>query len=83
MCDDYTALSNEPESHRTKATALAEIKEHMSFMDVNFCKEKMIADAVWHPMWTGTIAIAYADVSPNVYSSGPKTDDVVSGHSVL
>ncbi|KAG5900087.1 hypothetical protein JTB14_016057 [Gonioctena quinquepunctata] len=74
--DDYSALMTS-DPRFSKATPPQEVKEYMSFMDVNLCKGKMISDAVWHPMWTGTIAIAYADAAPNVCQSGPIQEDSV------
>ncbi|CAG9820637.1 unnamed protein product [Phaedon cochleariae] len=74
--DDYSALISN-DSRYMKATAMEEVKEYMFFMDVNLCEGKMIADAVWHPMWSGTVAIAYADVAPNIYNFGQNTEDTV------
>lgn len=51
--------------------------EYQSLMDVNLCKGKMISDICWHRMWSGTIAIAYCDVSPKVFHVGPNKDDEV------
>ncbi|KAJ8973012.1 hypothetical protein NQ317_004610 [Molorchus minor] len=76
--DDYRALCADPSAKKAKATALETVTENMLFMDVNMCKGKMVADAAWHPMWTGTVAIAYANFAPNVYLSGQNTDDLVS-----
>ncbi|XP_074025268.1 missing minor mitochondria isoform X2 [Leptinotarsa decemlineata] len=74
--DDYSALITN-DTKFSKISSDEEVQEYMSFMDVNLCKGKMIADAVWHPMWTGIIAIAYANAAPNVYQSGPKMEDNV------
>ncbi|CAH1962918.1 unnamed protein product [Acanthoscelides obtectus] len=73
--DDFANLVNNTKF--TKPIAKEEVKEYMSFMDVNMCKGKMIADAVWHPMWTGTVAVAYADAAPSIYYTGHNQDDVV------
>ncbi|VEN44432.1 unnamed protein product [Callosobruchus maculatus] len=73
--DDFANLVNNPKF--AKAVAKEEVKEYMSFMDVHMCKGKMIADAVWHPMWTGIVAVAYADAAPSIFYSGHNQDDVV------
>ncbi|XP_048518881.1 dynein axonemal intermediate chain 3 [Dendroctonus ponderosae] len=54
-----------------------ELVEYLSFMDVTLCKGKMISDICWHPMWSGTIAIAYCAVSPNIFNVGAAKDDEV------
>lgn len=57
---------------------MSDWKEFMSFNDINLCKDKMISGVSWHPMLTGTVAIAYADVAPNVYRTGPSNIDEVN-----
>ncbi|XP_057667329.1 dynein axonemal intermediate chain 3 isoform X2 [Diorhabda carinulata] len=74
--DDYLELINTSASFLT-GTTVEEVKEYMSFMDVNRCKDKMIADVVWHPMWSGTVALAYTDEAPFIYHYGPNTEDNV------
>ncbi|KAJ8957937.1 hypothetical protein NQ318_001935 [Aromia moschata] len=76
--DDYAALCTDPLSKKARSTAIETVKEHTLFIDVDICKGKMAADAAWHPMWTGTVAIAYADMAPNIYYNGPCNDDTVS-----
>lgn len=74
--DDYNSLIGD--SKYTKTVAVEEVKEHLSFMDVDLCKGKMISDACWHPMWTGTVAVSYVDAAPSIYKSGANVDDHVS-----
>ncbi|XP_066245978.1 dynein axonemal intermediate chain 3 [Euwallacea similis] len=61
-----------------------DLVEYLSFMDVNLCKGKMISDICWHKMWSGIVAIAYCDVSPNIFYTGPhKRDEVYTAvHTV-
>lgn len=75
--DDYASLAVDPEGIWSQTAGVNDIKEYMSFMDVKLCKGKMIANAIWHPMWTGTVAIAYVDAASNVYLTGPNTEDMV------
>ncbi|XP_072381816.1 dynein axonemal intermediate chain 3 [Diabrotica undecimpunctata] len=74
--DDYADLINKDCSFLT-GTTVEEVKEYMSFMDVNLCKDKMIADVSWHPMWSGTVALAYTDEAPFIFHYGPNTEDSV------
>lgn len=73
--DDYSDLMTD--AKLTKSSAIGDIKEYLSFTDVELCKGKMITDAVWHPMWTGVVAIAYADAAPTIYHNGPNMEDNV------
>ncbi|XP_023311099.1 LOW QUALITY PROTEIN: WD repeat-containing protein 63 [Anoplophora glabripennis] len=75
--DDYTSLAMDQNGTWTQTGVVDGIKEYMSFMDVKLCKGKKIANAVWHPMWTGTVAIAYSDLASNDYLNGPSNEDVV------
>lgn len=74
--DDYNTLVGDPKF--AKAVAVEEVREYMALMDVNICKGKMIADACWHPMWTGTVAVAYVDSAPSIYKTGLNLEDNVS-----
>ncbi|CAH1646940.1 unnamed protein product [Spodoptera littoralis] len=42
--------------------------EYVCFTDVR-AKEKYVSCAAFHPMWSGIVAISYADVSPTVMKS--------------
>lgn len=52
--------------------------EYMSFADLNEARNKMIASVCWHPIWTGTVVIAYADYAPNIYRRHKSTVDEVN-----
>ncbi|GJQ72753.1 hypothetical protein Trydic_g1407 [Trypoxylus dichotomus] len=52
--------------------------EYMSFADLNEARNKMIASVSWHPIWTGTVAISYADYAPNIYKRHKSTVDEVN-----
>lgn len=56
------------------------VKEHMSFTDINICKNKMISSMSWHHMWSGVLVAAYVNVSPAAYvrTSETNNDDVVN-----
>ncbi|XP_060533316.1 dynein axonemal intermediate chain 3 [Cylas formicarius] len=74
--DDFALLVKDP-STAESSEAAKEFVEYMSFMDVNLCKDKMIADIEWHRMWSGIVAIAYADIAPNTLNTGPNKEDLV------
>ncbi|GJQ72755.1 hypothetical protein Trydic_g1408 [Trypoxylus dichotomus] len=52
--------------------------EYMSFSDSNEARNKMITSVSWHPIWTGTVVIAYADYAANVYKRNKLTTDEVN-----
>ncbi|XP_050310085.1 dynein axonemal intermediate chain 3 [Anthonomus grandis grandis] len=62
---------------KERLSSSKEFAEYLSFLDVNMCKGKMISDISWHQMWSGTIAIAYSDISSNVFYTGPNKEDEV------
>lgn len=74
---DYEELTRTEMGIGTVPTAL-DFKEYMSFTDIVMCKGKTIASVSWHPMWSGTVAISYTDISPNDYttSTSSNTDSV-------
>ncbi|XP_066147096.1 dynein axonemal intermediate chain 3 [Euwallacea fornicatus] len=77
--DDYESLVKT--ANWAKGTTWTEFSkdlvEYLSFMEVNLCKGKMISDICWHKMWTGIVAIAYCDVSPNIFHTGLQKGDEV------
>lgn len=61
-CNDYPNLVAE------KAVDIYDsmtFEEYVCFTDVR-AKDKYVASAVFHPMWSGIVAICYADGSPTV-----------------
>ncbi|XP_065156940.1 dynein axonemal intermediate chain 3-like [Atheta coriaria] len=52
-------------------------KEYQSFDDVKRCMNKMISAMSWHPMWSGVVAIAYANVSPRWYHFETKEENLM------
>ncbi|XP_030747574.1 WD repeat-containing protein 63 [Sitophilus oryzae] len=74
--DDFDSLVREYSTQRSKAL-FKDYEEYMFFMDVDLCKGKMISDIYWHPMWTGIVAISYADMASNIYNTGQNIGDEV------
>lgn len=63
--NDYLKLVTDETYTYKPSTVIWE--EYMSFTDLRDARNMMIASVCWHPMWSGTVAIAYNDVAPNVY----------------
>ncbi|XP_061711497.1 dynein axonemal intermediate chain 3 [Cydia pomonella] len=65
-CNDYPNLVTQ------KATGVVydsmTFEDYVCFTDVR-AKNKYVSSAVFHPMWTGIVAIAYADASPAVMNT--------------
>ncbi|CAH0605630.1 unnamed protein product [Chrysodeixis includens] len=61
-CNDYPNLVTQ-KSSATLGTMTFE--EYVCFTDVR-AKDKYVSSAVFHPMWSGIVAISYADGSPTV-----------------
>lgn len=69
-CNDYPNLAAEKTVDIYDSMTF---DEYVCFTDVR-SKDKYVSSAVFHPMWTGIVAISYADGSPAVMktlSSGP------------
>ena len=74
--NDYQKLITDEKYTYKPSIALWE--EYMSFTDLRDARNMMIASVCWHPMWSGTVAIAYNDVSPKVYHRGKYAVDEVN-----
>ncbi|KAF7283489.1 hypothetical protein GWI33_000387 [Rhynchophorus ferrugineus] len=75
--NDFDSLLMNSASIDNHETYSRDYEEYMFFLDVELCKGKMISDIYWHQMWTGTIAIAYADFAPNIFYTSHNKDDRV------
>ncbi|XP_072939671.1 dynein axonemal intermediate chain 3 [Epargyreus clarus] len=61
-CNDYPNLVAEKTADIYDSMAF---EEYVCFTDVR-AKDKYVSCAMFHPMWTGIVAIAYSDGSPRV-----------------
>lgn len=73
--NDYEELVTDVQM--TKAPQNVTWDEYMSFADLNEARDKMICSVCWHPIWTGTVVISYADHAPNMYRTHKSTIDEV------
>ncbi|KAI4459749.1 dynein intermediate chain [Holotrichia oblita] len=71
--NDYEMLITDEVFTKSPQTVIWD--ECMSFADLNEARNKMIASVCWHPIWTGTVVISYADYAPNIYRRYKSTAD--------
>lgn len=64
-CNDYPKLVHQ---HSTDAYTTMTFEEYVCFTDIR-AKDKYVSAAVFHPMWTGIVAISYSDGSPKAMKS--------------
>ncbi|CAG9860925.1 unnamed protein product [Phyllotreta striolata] len=80
--EDYFTLIKDSAKF-ISASVVEDVKEYMSFMDVELCTGKMVSDVVFHPMWTGIAAVAYNIVAPFIYTSGPSSEEKTSSSNLV
>lgn len=57
--DDYRDLIHDVRD--TYVPDIITFEEHERFVDVRYCKNKVITDVAWHPNLTGVVAMSYAE----------------------
>ncbi|KAF2880130.1 hypothetical protein ILUMI_26041 [Ignelater luminosus] len=73
---DYINLINDYKY--TRIPEAATVKPYTSFTEEVLCKRKEIISLSWHPMWTGTVAIAYSEETFSSYKQYKPNKDVIN-----
>lgn len=72
-CNDYPDLINKKAFDTYDSMTF---EDYVCFTDVR-AKDKYVSSAVFHPMWTGIVAVCYTDGSPSVMiRQGSKIDPI-------
>ncbi|KPJ10045.1 WD repeat-containing protein 63 [Papilio machaon] len=72
-CNDYPGLVTEKTVDVYNSMSF---EEYVCFTDVR-AKDKFISSAVFHPMWTGIVAISYSDGNPTIMKTLSSRSDPI------
>lgn len=73
--NDYVSLVRNERD--TRPPEMVEYLEYQNFSDGRLCADRVINSLNWHPLWTGTVAVAYTNRSKVETVIGPEVKNEV------